>query len=351
MLLIDAVTKRFDSHQAVAGASLELARGETLALLGPSGCGKTTLLRLLAGFERPDTGRILLDGSDIAAVPPSRRNFGLVFQDYALFPNMTVAGNIEYGLRRRGMKRAERALRLAEMLALVRLEGLGARLPTALSGGQQQRVALARALAIRPPLLLLDEPLSNLDAKLRVELADELRATLVAANTTTLIVTHDQAEAMTLGDRIAIMAEGRILQTGTAETLYRTPATRFVAEFLGRCNWLLGAADPHDPSQFRWQNEAPLRLAAPLLAHADCAIRPEAVRILPDQEAGGPNARTASVRQVTFLGQETLVRLRLPGGTDLLASVPPRDMAPCAAGADVRLDIAPPDIQAIARTG
>jgi ABC-type Fe3+/spermidine/putrescine transport system ATPase subunit len=184
MLSIDTVTKRFDGHQAVAGASLELARGETLALLGPSGCGKTTLLRLLAGFERPDSGYILLDGKDIAALPPSRRNIGLVFQDYALFPHMTVGANIEYGLRRRGIRRAERVARLAEMLALVRLEGLGARFPAALSGGQQQRVALARALAIRPPLLLLDEPLSNLDAKLRVELANELRATLLAANTT-----------------------------------------------------------------------------------------------------------------------------------------------------------------------
>ena len=184
----------------------------------------------------------------------------------ALFPHMTVAGNIEYGLRRRGVGGTQRRHAWAEMLALVRLEGLGARLPAALSGGQQQRVALARALATRPPLLLLDEPLSNLDAKLRVELADELRATLLAANTTTLIVTHDQAEAMTLGDRVAIMAQGRILQTGKAETLYRQPATRFVAEFLGRCNWLAGGPDPADPTLFRWLREAPLHLAAPFAA-------------------------------------------------------------------------------------
>ncbi len=349
MLVIENVAKRFDCHQAVDGTSLDLARGETLALLGPSGCGKTTLLRLLAGFERPDAGRILLDGADVAALPPSRRNFGLVFQDYALFPHMTVAENIEYGLRRRGMGRVDRAARLAEMLALVRLEGLGGRMPSALSGGQQQRVALARALAIRPPLLLLDEPLSNLDAKLRVEVADELRATLVAANTTTLIVTHDQAEAMTLGDRVAIMAEGRILQTGTAETLYRRPAARFVAEFLGRCNWLVGRADPRDPALFLWANEAPLHIAGPSCAAADCVVRPEAVHILPDEGAGSRNARMATVRQVTFLGQETLVRLRLQGGTELLASVPPRDRAPCEVGAAVRVDLAPADLQWIPR--
>ena len=343
MLSVEAIAKRFEGHQALAGATLELPRGETLALLGPSGCGKTTLLRVLAGFETADSGRIVLDGRDIASLPPSARNIGLVFQDYALFPHMTVARNIEYGLRRRAVGAADRKARLAEMLDLVRLQGLQDRRPAALSGGQQQRVALARALAISPPLLLLDEPLSNLDAKLRTELADELRATLRAASTTTLIVTHDQSEAMTLGDRIAVMSAGRIVQTGTATTLYSQPNCRFVAEFLGRCNWLAAETD----GIVATLPDGELHVRGTPTAGAGIAIRPESIRVLAAGEPGGVNAREAAVAQVTFLGQEALVRLILPGGPTLLASTPPRTLPMCQPGATVRIDIDPDDCRLV----
>src|SRR5689334_934626 len=235
---VDNCGKTFaDGTRALQPATLDIARGETLVLLGPSGCGKTTMLRIIAGLEVPDTGgRVLFDGKDMTAVPIERRNVGMVFQSYALFPNMTVSDNIGYGLKIRGIAARERAARVAELVALTNISGLENRRIDQLSGGQRQRVALARAVAIRPGILLLDEPLTALDAALRDRLRGELNRLLRALGVTTIYVTHDQAEAMELGDRIVVMQKGSIAQIGTPSDIYFTPRNRFVAEFIGAAN-------------------------------------------------------------------------------------------------------------------
>jgi len=235
------VSKRFGSTAAVDAMSFTVAAGETLSLLGPSGCGKTTTLRLVAGFEQPDAGTIEIAGQAMTGRRPYERNVGLLFQHYALFPHMTVAENIGYGLKHRRWPKAEVGDRIAEMLRLVRLEGFDARKPNQLSGGQQQRVALARVLATKPKLVLLDEPLSALDAKLREELGLELKQILSTVGSTTIVVTHDQDEAMSLADRIIVMNRGRIEQLGTPGEIYAQPRTEFVASFIGRTNWFSGS--------------------------------------------------------------------------------------------------------------
>ncbi|MEW5946460.1 MAG: ABC transporter ATP-binding protein, partial [bacterium] len=234
------VNKSFGGIAAVRDFSLEVQPGELFLLLGPSGCGKTTCLRIAAGFETPDSGAVIFGGRDFTRLPPHVRNTGMVFQNYALFPHMTVARNVEYGLRFRCLDHAERKRRVAGILDAVRISGLAGRRPSQLSGGQQQRVALARALVVRPDVLLLDEPLSNLDAKLRVELRGELRRIHGLFRTTTLYVTHDQEEAFSLADRIAVMKDGAAVQTGTPEELYDRPANAFVASFLGDTNLVEG---------------------------------------------------------------------------------------------------------------
>lgn len=235
---IEACGKTFaDGTRALEPATLDIARGETLVLLGPSGCGKTTMLRIIAGLEAPDAGgRVLFDGKDMTAVPIERRNVGMVFQSYALFPNMTVSDNIGYGLKIRGIPAKERAARVAELVALTNIAGLENRRIDQLSGGQRQRVALARAVAIRPGILLLDEPLTALDAALRDRLRGELNRLLRALGITTIYVTHDQSEAMELGDRIVVMQKGSIAQVGTPREIYFAPQSRFVAEFVGAAN-------------------------------------------------------------------------------------------------------------------
>jgi putative spermidine/putrescine transport system ATP-binding protein len=235
---IDNCGKTFaDGTRALEPASLDIARGETMVLLGPSGCGKTTMLRIIAGLEVPDpSGRVLFDDKDMTSVPIERRNVGMVFQSYALFPNMSVADNIGYGLKIRGVPKAERAKRIAELVELTNISGLENRRIDQLSGGQRQRVALARAVAIRPGILLLDEPLTALDAALRERLRGELNRLLRALGITTIYVTHDQAEAMELGDRIVVMSRGRIAQIGAPREIYFAPANRFVAEFIGAAN-------------------------------------------------------------------------------------------------------------------
>ncbi len=238
MLKLESVSKRFGRTDAVIDLTLELERGEFLTLLGPSGCGKTTTLRMIAGFEAPTAGRLLLDGRDITAVPPQRRGFGMVFQHYALFPHLDVFENVAFGLRARGVPKAEIPARVERALELVDLGGYGKRKVQELSGGQQQRVALARALAPEPPLILLDEPLSNLDAALRERTRSELRALLKRLGITAVFVTHDQEEAFALSDRIALMESGRLQQVGSPEALYHVPANPFVASFLGRANFL-----------------------------------------------------------------------------------------------------------------
>ena len=242
-LVLEGLGKSYGSAVAVEGLDLTVARGEFISLLGPSGCGKTTTLQMIAGFVPVDRGRILLDGQDLGGVAPNKRGLGIVFQSYALFPHMTVAQNIAFGLEMRGIEKAEREKRTLEAMALVGLKGFEDRYPRRMSGGQQQRVALARALVIRPSLLLLDEPLSNLDAKLREEMQGELRQIQRSIGTTTILVTHDQHEAMALSDRIVVMNKGRVEQIGAPDAVYGAPDTAFVANFLGKTNVLAATGD------------------------------------------------------------------------------------------------------------
>ena len=313
-LEIAGLVKRFGDNVVVDGVSLAIESGEIVALLGPSGCGKTTTLRMVAGFETPDAGSIALEGEGLVGLPAYRRGIGLVFQDYALFPHMTVEDNIGYGLKRRGVPRGERRERVAELLRLVRLEGLGARRPIALSGGQQQRVALARALAIRPRLLLLDEPLSNLDAKLREDLRSELRDLLVSLKITTLLVTHDQIEAMAIADRIAVMGKGSIAQIGIPREIYESPATRFVADFVGRSLWFEGEFKPGSgalPARFETKEGYSFEVAPPIRTASSygLSIRPEHMHIVP--RVDDANRLTARVERIEFNGAEIVVHGRL----------------------------------------
>lgn len=310
-LEIAGLTAGYDGHGVLDVDRLTVARGEFLSVLGPSGCGKTTLLNTLAGFVRPDSGTIRLAGADLTEVPPHLRGLGLVFQNYALFPHLSVADNVAYGLKARRIPKAERAQRVEEALRLVDLAGYADRRPRQLSGGQQQRVAVARALAIRPELVLLDEPLSNLDAKLRREMRVELRALQQRLGITMVFVTHDQEEALSLSDRIAVMNAGRVEQVGTPETVYQAPATRFVAEFLGAANILDGRA-----------SDGMLTVGAVRIPwHGDrggavtVAVRPERVRL----GAAAGSWPEATVRVRSFLGDGWQLELELAGGLSLSA--------------------------------
>ena len=247
----EKLTKKFGSMAAVDDASLSIEEGELFTLLGPSGCGKTTLLRLIAGFYAPDAGEVRFDGRRVNDVPPHERGIGMVFQNYALWPHMTVFDNIAYGLKLREIKRPEIATRVAAVLEKVKLAGLGDRYPGQLSGGQQQRVALARALVLNPKILLLDEPLSNLDAKIRVQVRQEIRKLQKELGITTIYVTHDQEEALTLSDRIAVFNQGKVLQVGTPKDLYERPANRFVADFIGINNLIDGTVESIEPRESR----------------------------------------------------------------------------------------------------
>ena len=338
------VVKRFGSHVAVDGASLVAQKGEIIALLGPSGCGKTTTLRLIAGFEKPDAGQIMLDGADTADVPPFLRDIGLVFQDYALFPHMTVAQNIEYGMRQHGIPRAEREKRRTELLQTVRLDGLAHRRPAALSGGQQQRVALARALAISPKLLLLDEPLSNLDAKLREALRIELREILRAVGTTTLVVTHDQIEAIGIADRLALMDRGRIVQIGTPRQIYDAPMTRFVAEFVGQSLWFSGRFEPDTGGSGRFLSDDGVTFIAERPATSatryGLSIRPEHIHVAPRVE--DVNRIGAIVERVDFLGAELMLRCRLDlSGRTIALPFRPDQRTALGPGDHVELGVSP----------
>ena len=246
LVQIEAVSKAYGSVVALESLSLDIARGEFVTFLGPSGCGKSTTLRILGGFETPSSGRIILDGEDVTAQPPERRHVNMVFQDYALFPHMTVSQNISFGLELKGMNRSDIRRRQDEIMSFLELEAFGDRYPGQLSGGQRQRVALARALAPDPALLLLDEPLGALDAKLRGQVQQELKSIQRRTNKTFVFVTHDQEEALTMSDRIVVMNNGRVEQDGTPEELYFHPATRFVAEFIGETNLLTGKVRKQD---------------------------------------------------------------------------------------------------------
>ena len=313
---VNAVSKRFGDVVAVDDIGFEVGQAEIISLLGPSGCGKTTTLRLIAGFESPDSGRIAIAGQDMQGKRPYERNVGLLFQDYALFPHMTVEQNVAYGLRHRGFDRSVIPRRTGEMLELVKLSGLEKRRPAHLSGGQQQRVALARALATEPEVMLLDEPLSALDAKLRQELRVELKEILNAVGSTTIVVTHDQEEAMSLAERVIVMDQGRIKQEGTPTEIYTHPANKFVAEFIGRSNWFRGRLEAEvAPKVLRFARpDGPELLvpapADPSASEYEVCVRPERITVESSTsttggEAGGPmNVLHGVVVDSAFLGAD-----------------------------------------------
>ena len=314
-LRIVNLTKRFGDTVVLDRFDLSIEDGELMTLLGPSGSGKTTVLRLVAGYIDPDAGAIHIDGRNVSTLPPEKRDIGMVFQSYALFPHRSVYRNVAFGLERRKVARDRIASRVAETLALVRLEGLDARLPSALSGGQQQRVALARALVIRPTLLLLDEPLSNLDARLRAELRLEIRRIQKTLGITTVLVTHDQEEALTVSDRVAVVHNGRLQQLGTPDELYRKPANRFVAEFVGKMNLLPVAREGE--CIYRLQTGETIRTAEPGgTTHHLIAVRPEVVRT---RAQNGWNQLEGTVAHRVFLGELTEIALTLADGTLFLA--------------------------------
>src|SRR5271168_2586736 len=321
-LQLNAITKSYGDFRAVDDVSLEIADGEFLVLLGPSGCGKTTTLRIVAGFIEPTSGSVHLGERDITALPPWKRNAGLVFQSYALFPHMSVAQNIAFGLEMRNMSKAEMAPKITEALRLVRLDHLSDRLPRQLSGGQQQRVALARALVFRPDVLLLDEPLSNLDAKLRQEVRVEIRELQRKLGLTTVMVTHDQEEAMTMADRLVVMNEGRVRQVGTQRDLYERPADRFVAGFVGRSSFLHGVMEA--PGRFRTGGGIAILCADPtpgITGRAVLALRPERVTVAADAPANTDNCVPGEVEFVSYLGGLLDVHIRLAPEDRLIAQV------------------------------
>jgi putrescine transport system ATP-binding protein len=332
LLRIEGVAKKFGNFRAVDRVSLDVRAGEFFALLGPSGCGKTTLLRMLAGFETPDEGRILLDGKDIAPVLPHERPVNMMFQNYALFPHLSVRDNIAFGLKRAGMAKADINTRIAEMVALVRLEGMEKRKPDQLSGGQRQRVALARSLARRPRVLLLDEPLAALDKKLRESTQQELMELQRRLGMTFIVVTHDQEEAMTMADRIGVMDAGRLGQVATPRDLYEAPASRWIAEFVGDINLFEGEVGSRAAGRLAISTrdagtilvaEPRVPLTGPVVS---AAIRPEKVKLsLQPPASGGTgedlNRLEGVIADVNYLGGLTTYKVKLDSGAVVRSSM------------------------------
>ncbi len=335
------IGKQFGTFTAVADVSLHVAQGEFISLLGPSGCGKSTILRMIAGLLEPDYGHIHLGDRDITHVPAHRRGIGLVFQSYALFPHMSVFENIAFGLRMRRVRETELRRRVDAALSLVRLTGLAARYPRQLSGGQQQRVALARALAPEPPLLLLDEPLSNLDAKLRADMQVELKRIQRDLGITTVFVTHDQSEALTLSDRVCILDQGRARQIGPPESLYFRPANIFVANFLGRSNRFAGRIAAMGEGGVRVHLENGLEIAAPPIDLAtdtlvQVVLRQENLQLTEPAAAQGPNACVGRIGMRAFAGATTQYLVELDNGGELMVDLPTRSAhGPTAPGESV----------------
>jgi putative spermidine/putrescine transport system ATP-binding protein len=355
-LTLERLEKRYEGHTAAAGVSLSVKDGEFVSLLGPSGCGKTTVLRMVAGLISPTSGRILVDDRDITRLPPNRRQVGLVFQSYALFPHMTVFENVAFGLRRQGMDGASLRTRVEQALASVRLSGLGERMPKQLSGGQQQRVAVARSIAPRPSILLFDEPLSNLDAMLRDEMQIELKRLQREVGITTLFVTHDQTEAMSMSDRVCVLAGGVVQQFDTPEAIYHRPATGFVASFIGRPNRLQGrlAMDAEGPrAELPGGHRLPMERAEGLAAGdaLDVVLRQEdlSIQLLKDA-AGAGLPGTISLR--SFVGARVQYVVALRGGGELIADTPTNGpQSGLAAGDEVWLGVRPQHVYATRRAG
>jgi putative spermidine/putrescine transport system ATP-binding protein len=316
-LSIQSVSKAFGQTTVVEDFNLDVERGEFVSFLGPSGCGKTTVLRMVAGFEEPTSGRVLVGGKDITFLKPNQRNVGMVFQAYALFPNLTVAQNIGFGLKVAGMPKAEAEARVAEMLDLIKLPQFGDRYPYQLSGGQQQRIALARALAPKPKLLLLDEPLSALDAKVRVSLREEIRAIQKQLGITTIFVTHDQEEALSISDRIAVMYGGKAEQVGAPFEIYNQPATKFVANFVGTLNVLEGTVSDAGSGKVR-VDTGEIALKGKLNGSKtgdtlSLALRPEAISL--GRRPGNDTALSGEIADVHFLGSVIRVRVGIGAST------------------------------------
>src|SRR5215217_816533 len=322
-LSLNGLSKHYGDFYAVREVSLTIADGEFLVLLGPSGCGKTTTLRMVAGFIEPSAGHVRLAGQDVTLLPPWRRNAGMVFQSYALFPHMTVAQNVAFGLEMRKLSRADIERRVEEVLALVRLGGYGGGLPSLLSSGQQQRVALARALAIRPDVLLLDEPLSNLDAKLRQEVRVEIRELQRQLGLTTVMVTHDQEEALTMADRLVVMNEGSVRQVGSQRDLYERPADRFVAGFVGRTTFLAGMVEA--PGRFRSDGGLALACTGGNPGRAALSLRPERVEIGLQPRSGLDNCLSGPVEFVSYLGALIDIHVRLSPSDRLVVQIANRE--------------------------
>ncbi len=319
-IMLRGVTKRFGEFVAVDRVDLEIFRGELFCLLGGSGCGKTTLLRMLAGFETPSAGQILIDGQDMAGVPPEHRPTNMMFQSYALFPHMTVARNVGYGLRREGLPRAEVEARVSDMLRMVKLEALAHRKPHQLSGGQKQRVALARALVKRPKVLLLDEPLGALDKKLREETQFELIRIQETLGITFVVVTHDQDEAMTLATRIGVMRDGKIVQVGEPREIYEYPNSRFVADFIGSVNLFEGRVAYAAPDGLKVETPELGAVVAPVragLSHGQMiwlAIRPERVWMTRQAPIEAVNTRRGVIEEIGYVGHSSTFLVRLESG-------------------------------------
>ena len=343
-LTLAGLSKHYGSAIAVERVDLELARGKFLALLGPSGCGKTTTLRMIAGLIDPTGGKILVDGADITRLAPYRRDMGLVFQSYALFPHMDVARNVAFGLKMRGIAGAEADRRVAEALALVRLTGFEARRPKQLSGGQQQRVALARALVIRPTLLLLDEPLSNLDAKLREEMRAEIRDIQQSLGITTVFVTHDQTEALAMADLVAVMDSGRVAQLGTPSEIFERPATPFVAGFVGRINALGGEADGQTVMV------GPHRLSAITGARGPVTLMVRPHRIALSERPGATNRISGRISRLTYVGEVLEIELEVAGHRLRIERSTDEDFSGLALGQEVSAHFAPEHTLVFART-